>query len=153
MYKIEERVPVFKHDDREIAKRDKTFFNCRCCDKSDGALYMVPNEVWEIANIHKFAGIVCVECLDVRLQFYRGDGLLLNDLNKHAVNRPILYALKKFGASACQADPPDVQHCSGSIQDFTVEGYYRPCNATINQSGILIDGCQEPCSFKKKLRS
>src|SRR5271168_3986151 len=99
MFRLTERVSALIGEERQNLKDLGRLYDCRCCGKEDGSLYRVLDTVWEIANLDPKAGHVCMSCLDVRLQIYRGDGITLEDLNKHKVNNVMLFEIREFGDS------------------------------------------------------
>ena len=93
MFEISEFVPSLTKEERKEKIIQHIFFRCRCCNKEDGSLYMVSNDLWLIANLDLRCGFVCIQCLNNRLIHYRNKALTLKDLSLHQVNDPILFAI------------------------------------------------------------
>lgn len=89
-YRVDENVPPLMGVE-EV--RRQHFWHCRCCGKSHPGLYMVLNETWAEAGIHRRGGNVCVSCLDARLKHRRGRGLEVVDLGSFAVNATTFWFL------------------------------------------------------------
>lgn len=88
-YRPDEPVPALVGEEA----RRLHFWNCRCCGQSHPGLYMVLDETWSEAGVHRRGGNVCVGCLDVRLKHRRGRGLDVADLGTFAVNAAIFWFL------------------------------------------------------------